>query len=135
MADQWDSLMVAAQQGWQTLQDASARLPFTIDEAAMQQIWSRVQGVAPGGAVEQSALTGTVLMVIVLFFFLQDAERIGGFLLSWFPPRHTEELRRTDRDTVRTLGGYVRGTAAVAVIEMLAIAVGCGCSVCRSRPR
>nr|WP_269155848.1 AI-2E family transporter [Kocuria indica] len=101
----------------------------------MQQIWSRVQGVAPGGAVEQSALTGTVLMVIVLFFFLQDAERIGGFLLSWFPPRHTEELRRTDRDTVRTLGGYVRGTAAVAVIEMLAIAVGCGCSVCRSRPR
>ena len=110
--------MVAAQQGWQTLQDASARLPFTIDDAAMQQIWSRVQGVAPGGAVEQSALTGlttagevitgTVLVVTVLFFFLQDAERIGGFLLNWFPPRHTEKLRRTGRDTVRILGGYVR---------------------------
>lgn len=133
VADQWDSLMAAAQQGWQTLQDASARLPFAVDGAAVQEIWSRVQGVASGGAVEQSALTGlttagevvtgTVLMVIVLFFFLQDAERIWGFLLSWFPPHHTEKLRRTGRDTVRILGGYVRGTAAVAVIEMLAIVV------------
>lgn len=98
--------MAAAQQGWQTLQDASARLPFAVDDAAMQQIWSRVQGVASGGTVQQSALTGTVLMVIVLFFFLQDAERIGGFLLSWFSAPHRGAT--PDRPGHRAHPGWLR---------------------------
>lgn len=131
--NQWPTLRDAATEGWGTLQNWTTRLPFAVSQDTVNEIWAKTQGVLSGGAVEQSAIiglttageifTGAVLMVIILFFFLQDAERIWAFLLAWFPHDKQERMVTTGDRAVAVLGGYVRGTAAVAFIEALAIMV------------
>jgi len=79
---------------------------------------------AAGVSATANFLTGFVLMLVVLFFFLKDGPRIWEFLLRPFEGEPYARARRVGTRTVSTLGGYVRGTAVVAAVDAVGIGVG-----------
>src|SRR5690606_19685494 len=81
-------------------------------------------GAVAGVGAVASFVTGLVLMVVVLFFFLKDGPLIWSFMKR---PFHGEWLARMDRigeKSVDTIGAYVRGTAAVAAVDAIGIGIG-----------
>lgn len=69
-------------------------------------------------------VTGLVLVLFVLFFFLRDGRRIWTFLLTPFRPAAQTRAERIGRASVVVLGAYVRGTATVALVDAVFIGAG-----------
>ncbi|GAA2176540.1 AI-2E family transporter [Agrococcus versicolor] len=78
-------------------------------------------GALAGVSAAANFLTGLVLMIVVLFFFLKDGPRIWEFLLRPFEGESYRRAQRIGDKTVGTLGGYVRGTATVAAVDAIGI--------------
>lgn len=132
--DQWDSLYSQAQDGLQELLDWVATLPFEIDQSQIDE-WIATatdfvtsaqfgSGAIAGVSAVASFITGFVLLVVVLFFFLKDGPQLWEFLLRPFRGAHYARARRVGDKTVSTLGSYVRGTAAVAFVDAVGIGIG-----------
>ncbi|MCU1514712.1 MAG: rane protein [Microbacteriaceae bacterium] len=81
-------------------------------------------GALTGVSVAVELITGVVLAVIVLFYFLKDGPQIWAFLIKPFKPVMHAKLRRGGDSAVQTLGGYVRGTAIVAGVDAICIGIG-----------
>jgi predicted PurR-regulated permease PerM len=76
-----------------------------------------------GARTAGEILTGTVLMAVVLFFFLKDGDKIRTFLFGFLPADHrAKAYLAAERSTV-VLGGYVRGTAIVAAVDGLVVGI------------
>ncbi len=131
---QWPDLQKSAISGFQQLQDAVAHLPFAISDQQVDQVVDGVQGfltssqfgsgALAGASATANFLTGLVLMIVVLFFFLKDGPAIWEFLLRPFTGAQYARARRVGDRVVSTLGGYVRGTASVAAVDAVGIGVG-----------
>jgi predicted PurR-regulated permease PerM len=133
--DQWDELYVQAESGFQSLLAWVDTLPFDflstdqIDEwvAWLTDFVLSAQfgsGALAGVGAVANFLTGLVLMVTILFFFLKDGPQMWEFLLR---PFHGEQYRRARRigdKTTVVLGSYVRGTATVAFVDAIGILIG-----------
>ncbi|MBG6218851.1 putative PurR-regulated permease PerM [Arthrobacter sp. CAN_A6] len=74
-----------------------------------------------GISVIGSFLTGALLMSVILFFFLKDGEKIWAFLLRAFKGPRLVKARLVGHNSLAVLGGYVRGTAIVALVDALFI--------------
>lgn len=132
--NQWDDLSSQAQDGFQELVAWSQTLPFTIDQAQIDS-WLAAAGdfvtsaqfgsgaLAGVGAVA-SFVTGFILMVTILFFFLKDGPQMWEFLLRPFRGGPYERARRIGDKTISVLGSYVRGTATVALVDAIGILIG-----------
>jgi predicted PurR-regulated permease PerM len=131
---QWPDLQKSAISGFQQLQDTVDHLPFAISDDQVDQVVDGVQGfltssqfgsgALAGASATANFLTGLVLMIVVLFFFLKDGPAIWEFLLRPFTGARYERARRVGDRVVHTLGGYVRGTASVAAVDAIGIGVG-----------
>ncbi len=132
--DQWDDLSSQAQDGFEQVVEWSRTLPFLADDSQLHEWGDQIldfitsaqfgSGALAGVGALTSFITGLVLMVVVLFFFLKDGPTIWRFLLR---PFQGESLRRAERagaKTVATLGSYVRGTAGVAAVDAIGIGLG-----------
>ncbi|KQR21335.1 AI-2E family transporter [Microbacterium sp. Leaf151] len=132
--NQWDSLSSQAVEGFEKAQDWYHTLPFAISpdqvNAALQGIGDFVTsaqfgtGALAGVSAVASFVTGFVLMVVILFFFLKDGPRMWEFVLRPFHGRDYDRARRIGDKTVTVLGSYVRGTASVAAVDAIGIGVG-----------
>lgn len=130
---QWEDLVDSATQGFQQLQDWVGTLPFDIDEKQIEDAKQTAvdfvtssqfgSGALAGVSATASFVTGLVLMVVVLFFFLKDGPRLWEFLLRPFTGAAYDRAKRVGTKTVDTLGGYVRGTATVAAVDAIGIGV------------
>ncbi|SEB59398.1 Predicted PurR-regulated permease PerM [Paramicrobacterium humi] len=131
---QWDELVESASNGFTTLQEYFAHLPITIDQAQIDE-WRDTavgfltssqfgSGALAGVSATANFLTGLVLMVVVLFFFLKDGPKIWEFLLRPFVGKEYQRAIRIGDKTVDTLGGYARGTAIVAAVDAIGIGIG-----------
>ncbi|GHD39743.1 AI-2E family transporter [Mycetocola manganoxydans] len=81
-------------------------------------------GALAGVSAAANLVTGLVLAIVILFFFLKDGDAMWRFFLS---PLHGERLergRRIGHTAVRVLGGYVRGTALIAFVDAFFIGLG-----------
>jgi len=131
---QWEDLYESAQQGVSQVIAWVNTLPFApsqdqIDEwlAALQGFLTSAQfgsGAVAGVGAVANFVTGFVLMVVVLFFFLKDGPAIWSFLLRPFEGEAYGRMRRIGNKTIDTLGSYVRGTAAVAAVDAIGIGIG-----------
>ncbi|MFH5823384.1 AI-2E family transporter [Georgenia sp. AZ-5] len=84
----------------------------------------QVRGGAVAGATAAfEAVAGLLLGVVVLFFLLKDGRRIFAFLLQPLDARTRERSWHVGRRSVDVLGGYVRGTAIVALVDAVVIGV------------
>lgn len=74
-------------------------------------------GVVTGLSAAGTFLTGALLTVVILFFFLKDGEQIWAFILRAFKGVNLVKARRVGHEGLQVLGGYVRGTAIVAAVD------------------
>jgi predicted PurR-regulated permease PerM len=131
---QWDELAKSATEGIDQLHDFIVTGPFDVDEQQLEDLRTQVvdfltssqfgSGALAGVSLLGEIITGAVLAIVVLFFFLKDGDRIWAFFLSPFRGHALERGHRIGKVSVSTLGGYVRGTATVALVDAVAIGVG-----------
>lgn len=132
--DEWDELSSKAQDGFHQLVEWMQTLPFSIDSEQLHawrdQLIDWVSsanfgaGALAGVGFVASFVTGLVLMIVVLFFFLKDGPLIWRFLLRPFEGEWRARAERVGGKTVDTLGSYVRGTASVALVDAVGIGIG-----------
>ncbi|TDX81072.1 putative PurR-regulated permease PerM [Rathayibacter sp. PhB151] len=131
--NQWDELVSSASDGIASLQDYVQHLPFQIDEQQIEDARQSVvdfltsssfgSGALAGAAAAANFVTGLVLMIVVLFFFMKDGPKIWEFLLRPFTGSSYDRAKRVGGKTVDVLGGYIRGTATVAAVDAIGIGV------------
>ncbi len=131
--DQWRELAVSASEGFEDLLEWLRTLPF-LDQAQIDAAREAIvdfvtsaefgTGALAGVSAAAEVVTGTLLMVVVLFFFLKDGDRIWAFFLRPFHGPRLERGRRIGETSVKVLGGYVRGTAVIALVDAVAIGAG-----------
>ncbi|RJT74887.1 AI-2E family transporter [Arthrobacter cheniae] len=105
--------------------------PLPIDDARIQQLRGAAVDFATSSTAGASAvtgisvignfLTGALLMAVILFFFLKDGEKIWAFVLRAFKGPRLVKVRLVGHDSLAVLGGYVRGTAIVALVDAVFI--------------
>lgn len=132
--NQWEALSSSVVQGIDRLEEFIEEGPIPIDQGQLNTLRDAIADFimssqfSSGAIASVSAVgeivTGLLLLVVVLFFFLKDGDRIWAFFLLPFHGTALERGQRIGRTTVRTLGGYVRGTAIVALVDAVAIGVG-----------
>ena len=132
--DQWDKLSTQAQQGFQSLMAWAETLPIDIDQSQIDEwIGSATDfltsaqfgsGALAGVSAVANFVTGLVLMIVTLFFFLKDGPTLWEFLIRPFRGNDYDRAVRVGRKTVNTFGAYLRGTAAVAAVDAIGITAG-----------
>lgn len=125
--DQWSELADGASKGVQELERFLAQSPLGLDRKRIEELWAqaseflagpRGQGVITGATLVVEILAGIFLGLVLLYFLLKDGERIWTFLRrELLPERHAHRFDRVAEEAVSTLGGYVRGTALIALVE------------------
>ena len=128
------TLIDSAIDGIGKLETLAGNLPFSIDQEQLRSLRTDAidfvtsrqfgAGALAGVSAAGSFATAFAVFVVVLFFFLKDGPRIWDFLCRPFRGAELARARRIGHETVTTLGGYVRGTATVAVVDAVAIGVG-----------
>lgn len=135
--NQWPSLVDQAGQGFNELRNLvdglMSNFGITIDQqqidGAIDSVSSFVTSSSFGsGAVSTlgaagSFLTGLILLLVILFFFLKDGDRIWAFFVSWTPQHFRGKWIASGDRAVQTFGSYVRGTALIAAIDAVGITV------------
>ncbi|MET3932962.1 putative PurR-regulated permease PerM [Arthrobacter sp. OAP107] len=128
---QWGELVQQASEGLDELESLLLSGPVPVDREQLNQAREGAVQFATSSQVRSGAITGlsvvteflagASLMVVILFFFLKDGARIWNFLLRPFSGEREARLRRVSKRTLEVLGGYVRGTAIVALADTAAI--------------
>ncbi|QMU96720.1 AI-2E family transporter [Microbacterium esteraromaticum] len=132
---QWDELYAQAQEGIDHLIDWTNTLPFQLFTPEQLEEWTKTltdfvtsaqfgSGALAGVGAVASFVTGFVLLVTILFFFLKDGPQMWEFLLRPFRGESERRARRIGAKTVGVLGSYVRGTATVALVDAVGILIG-----------
>ncbi|BDZ53980.1 AI-2E family transporter [Agromyces marinus] len=131
---QWEELSTKAVQGFEDLIDWIQGLPIPIDEEQLLEWRDAILGFVTSAEFGRSALsgvsqatefvTGTLLMFVVLFFFLKDGDRIWAFFMTPFRGESLERGIRIGTTGVKVLGDYLRGTAIIAFVDAVAIGIG-----------
>ncbi|HET6832705.1 MAG TPA: AI-2E family transporter [Acidimicrobiales bacterium] len=63
------------------------------------------------------AFAGIVLALVTTFFILKDGDRFGDWFVARFPRQRRNLVSRLGARAWRTLGGYLRGSATLGLIE------------------
>ncbi|MDN5598950.1 MAG: AI-2E family transporter [Brachybacterium sp.] len=131
---EWDRLVSSAVDGWEQLNAWISSLPLPVDTSmiddAAQQVTNFVTSedfaasTLTGVSAATEFLTGVVLIVVLLFFFLKDGSSIWNFVLRWFRGETRAKLAESVDRASGVLGGYVRGTATVALVDAMLIGIG-----------
>ena len=82
------------------------------------------EGVVAGATIVGEILAGLLLGYVLLFFFVKDADRLTGFVVRQVRPEHHDLLRSIGRRVWQVIGGYLRGTAIVAIVDATIIGIG-----------
>ena len=133
--DQWDDLYAQAEDGFQRLLAWMQTLPFDFVQPDQLDEWVKTltdfvtsaqfgSGALAGVGAVANFVTGLVLMVTILFFFLKDGPQMWEFMLRPFRGTNYLRARRIGDKTTTVLGSYVRGTATVAAVDAIGILIG-----------
>jgi len=132
--NQWSELATSASDGIDQLSTYLTEGPLAIDAAQLEDFRNQGidfltssqfgSGALAGVSVATEIITGAVLVVVILFFFLKDGDVIWNFFLRPFKGERLRRGRRIGTTSVRVLGGYVRGTAIIAFVDGAAIGIG-----------
>lgn len=135
--NEWSTLVDQAVEGFNQLRqmadDVAGNLGITIDQqqidGAIDSVTSFLTSAEFGtGAVTTitaagSFITGLVLLLVILFFFLKDGDRIWAFFISWTPLHFRDKWIASGDKALQTFGGYIRGTAIIAAVDAVGITI------------
>ncbi len=129
VGDQFGEVVDRAEEGLVSIQDWLAGPPFNLSENQFREWIERAveslgenQEAITAGALSTATLavevvTGVVLSLFTLIFFLYDGERIWAWLVRLFPRVARGRIDTAGRLAWRTLTQYVRGTLLVALFD------------------
>jgi putative heme transporter len=125
-----------AVEGVDELQAYIERPPFNLTEARLsdlvQQAQERLQANSSGittrvvssAVLAGEIITGLILTLVLLFFFVKDGERIGGFFLNVAGDGNREDLREMGQRAAIAVSHYFRGVAIVGLVDAFFIGLG-----------
>ncbi|MGV8970011.1 MAG: AI-2E family transporter [Microbacteriaceae bacterium] len=132
--NQWGELADSAVQGLDKLQAFLVSGPLPFDEAQIEEARLAIidfftsaqfgSGALAGVSVAGNFLAGAILAIVILFFFLKDGDVIWAFFLKPLTKERKARGERIGVTSVKVLGGYVRGTSIVALVDASAIGIG-----------
>ena len=132
--NQWGALVVAATDGVDELRGLLVDGPLALDSEAFNAVRDSVVGFVTSAQFGTGALagvsavvelvTGALLILVILFFFLKDGGQIWGFFLRFLHGERLERAHRIGAVTPTVLGQYVRGTAIIALFDAVLIGIG-----------
>lgn len=85
---------------------------------------SVLHGVSQVGSTAAEVVTGTLLTLFTLVFFLMEGERIWLFVTRLFPKDARAAVNGAGRAGWKSLGAYVRVQILVAAIDAIGIGIG-----------
>lgn len=131
---EWDTLSDQFAQGTGDLEALLSDPSVPIDSQMLSDLMSSAGELTSseaflttlfsGFGTAGSVLTGTILALVMLFFFLKDGPRIWNFALRWFHGEVRARMAETGDRTAGVLGGYVRGIVIVATVDATLIGLG-----------
>ncbi|HEU4542291.1 MAG TPA: AI-2E family transporter [Jiangellaceae bacterium] len=131
--DEWRELRDQAVEGVEELERSLAEGPLSLTQAQIQQGREAVvellsgeevrAGVIGGAVLAFEVIAGIFLTIVILYFLLKDGPRIWRFLLRPVSEAHRQRLLLVGERAVDVLGGYVRGTAIIALVDAVIIGV------------
>jgi predicted PurR-regulated permease PerM len=80
-------------------------------------------GVVSGAIAIGEGIAGLFLTLVLLFFFLKDGDKICGWILRQFSEPQRTHVAESGKRAWAALGGYVRGTAVVALVDAVLIGI------------
>lgn len=123
----WDELASSATAGLEELQVYLRNGPLEITEEQIAQARDAAtdliasdqftSGAIAGATAAVEVVAGMFLGAVVLFFLIKDGRKIWEFFLQPLKPSSQVRARRIGNRSVDVLGGYVRGTAVVALVD------------------
>lgn len=128
---QWEILQNSAIQGFNQALHYLHRGPLSLSEQQIEQARAQAVDFLTSSTFEQHAMasvfttlelaTGFVLVLFILFFFLKDGPSIWRFLIKPFDGAWHGRMDRAGDRAIGVLGGYLRGTALVALVDTVFI--------------
>ena len=104
--------------------------PFNLDlsgdlGASLADSWREASGYLVSGVQAGVGLVGgLVLAVSTLYFILRDGTAFWDWILRRFTPETRPVIDRAGRGAWVVLGGFVRGTALIAIVDASLIGIG-----------
>lgn len=135
LGQQFDEVWASTQDGLVEIRRWLTTGPLNLDDRQLDEFGDRAreavienQGGLTTGAISTATMavefvTGLVLTLFALFFFLYDGDRIWQWVVRLFPRaarRHTDEAGRR---AYVTLSAFVRGTLLIALFDATLITV------------
>jgi putative heme transporter len=127
LIDQSEQLGDVAREGSDQIVAWAADLPLGMSERELDRRLEEAidaAGTAAGKVATHAALTavevvaGVLLTLPLTFFFVKDGRRIAAWLTDRLvPARHRPLALDVEEKSWQTLGGYLRGTAIMGLIE------------------
>ncbi|RKQ33383.1 AI-2E family transporter [Kocuria tytonis] len=135
--NEWSDLAQKTQEGVNKLVEILTGWGVPLDDTHLNEYLSQATEFLKNSGAESSALsgvsvateilTGALLTIVILFFFLLDGARIRDFLVGFLPERLRERANEAGRASVHVLGKYIRGTVVIAafaaVCDLIAMLV------------
>ncbi|MDQ3470689.1 MAG: AI-2E family transporter [Actinomycetota bacterium] len=79
--------------------------------------------VVTGATIAAEVVVGSLLMLIIAFFFLKEGRTMVNAGVRAFDPQRRDVARRAAGRAWSALGGYLQGAALLGVVEAVAIGV------------
>jgi predicted PurR-regulated permease PerM len=131
LIDTGDQIVSSLRDAAQSLSERFETAGTSLDDLATnaQDLLSRFSGTAVSGVMKGvSVVTGMIttgtLAILLLFFFLRDADRAMASLHSLVPRGSGETAEAMARRAFQAIEGYMRGTTIIAFIDAVCITVG-----------
>jgi len=128
---QWTELFEQAQIGFDRLIEYIDGLPLPLDDIDFAALRDQAidfitsaqfgSGALSGAVAVGEFVTGFILFLVILFFFLKDGDKIWEFFLQPLKAKQHARGQRVGRTAVVTLGGYIRGTSIIALVDAVGI--------------
>jgi predicted PurR-regulated permease PerM len=131
-----DDIGESVNQGVAQLRDYLQRGPFGLAPIELNDLIQRAQEQVRDAGILQTEtvsavaeqagrfLTGMILFVLALFFYLKDGPFLAAWLRRQFPEPVREDASQVGQRVWMTIGSYFRGQLTVALIDAVGIALG-----------
>lgn len=129
VGDELDDVGSSAKEGFEDVIDYLAESPLKLSKAdvdryldqAVEEISANrdkiTAGVLSGAAKAVELITQFFLTLVLVFFFVKDGPQMFRWFESQFPSRNRRHVRAIGERGWAAIGGYLRGTAIIALVD------------------
>lgn len=135
VGDELDEVGASAKEGFESVIDYLAESPLKLSKAdvdryvdqALDQLSANrdriTSGLLSGAAKALELVTQFLLMLVLIFFFVKDGPQMFEWFESQFPSRNRRHVRAIGQRAWDAIGGYLRGTALIALVDATLIGI------------